>query len=109
MDLFFYTGIDNTPLRKIKEHLVSKVVVITDGPTIPTPVPEITVSDIIIIIIQFIIMFVAGSLSWNCSGLYSYPVRVVFAILSALFGFSYIIYYLIFRHDLCKKFLLDKK
>lgn len=49
----------------------------------------------------FISMF-AAYLSWKCSGSYSTPVRVLFAILAAICGSFYILAFVIFRSDLCK-------
>lgn len=59
------------------------------------------ITDIITVIIQVSIMYIAGYLSWGCSQTYSIPLRIFFAISAAFFGTFYIIGYLLFRADLC--------
>jgi hypothetical protein len=89
MDLFLLTGSDSARvLYASKENLDENQ-------------KDITFRDIFIFIFQIAVMYLAGSLSWNCSGKYPVYLRVLFAILAALFGTTYIFFYILFRSDLC--------
>lgn len=57
---------------------------------------------VLMLLIKLFIAVVAAYLSWGCSGMYSTPIRVLFAFLAAIFGSFYILMYIIFRSDLCK-------
>lgn len=54
-------------------------------------------------LVHLAIMFIAGKLSWDCNGNYPTYLRVIYTFFAAMFGFTYIILYGIFRSDLCKK------
>jgi hypothetical protein len=58
-------------------------------------------TDYLTLFISVIISVFAGYLSWGCSGNYPGFLRVIFAILAAFFGTTYIVLYYIFRADKC--------
>jgi glucan phosphoethanolaminetransferase (alkaline phosphatase superfamily) len=90
MDLYLLTGRNNTSefFKKIGD---------TDDLD-----KKITFKQIATMIAHLIIMFIAGSLSWNCSTKHPIFLRVLFSFFASLFGLSYIILYTIFRSDMCK-------
>lgn len=99
MDLFYLTGRASLPLQKLKESFSDY----TDISVDQEEPKDLTLIDIVSFIVEIIIMFYAASLSWNCSGSYPVWARVIFATLAALFGFTYIILFIIFRADKCLK------
>ena len=54
-------------------------------------------------LILFAIMFYAGYLSWNCNTKLNLHVveKVIYATFSALFGFVYLIFYVVFNRGRC--------
>jgi len=60
--------------------------------------------------LSFVIMIIINSyaafLSWECNTANNYPInlKILFSILSFMFGSLYIMYYILFRFDSCNKF-----
>jgi hypothetical protein len=88
MDLFNLTGSD--PARNlyyVKEKFEGK--------------QEITCKDILLALLDLVVLIIAAKLSWECSGNYPVALRVLFSVLAGIFGYIYIILYIIFRSDKC--------
>ena len=59
---------------------------------------------VIIMVIGIIACFpLAGYLSWNCNGAlgYSGAEKIMYAIIATLFGIIYVMYYTLYRMDIC--------
>jgi hypothetical protein len=104
MDLMFYTGQDSARSKVYSQlkNTVSKEN-FSDFTSSDDSCVEFTMVDILVLAIDIIIAVIAANLSWGCSGNYSPVLRVIFAILAAIFGSTYIILYILFRSDLCQK------
>ena len=53
-------------------------------------------------VVSLAIALYAAYLSWSCSGMYPHALRVIFAVLAAMFGMTYIVLFAIMRADMCK-------
>lgn len=95
MDLFYLTGSDSARSKIFQENF-------SELNNEENETVQITLVDVIRTIFSLVIMIYAGIISWNCSGMYSTPLRVLFSLLAALFGTTYIILFFIFRSDICK-------
>ena len=49
------------------------------------------------VIIGLIVMVTAGYLCWNCNSTETTAKRVIYTIFAAVFGWIYLIYYLVYR------------
>ena len=89
------------------EALSKKRSTFVDGPGGPTPAPPakagITFTSVISFVIGVVIGLVAIYLSWTCNTAigHSTLAKVIFAFFAWLFGFMYLLFYVILRWDVC--------
>lgn len=66
---------------------------------------SVKVSDILSFVLGLVIGLLAAYLSWQCNSKLSYNtfLKVIFSIFAYLFGFVYLVLYVIMRWDTCKR------
>ncbi len=62
---------------------------------------ELTSSDYFMMVFSLLISFYAGFLSWNCNKNLEFVSRSIYAFFAFIFGFTYILLFLIFRFEEC--------
>lgn len=109
MDIFAITKVGTT----LAENLTKKYSTFTNTES-NTPPPSTTsfnVANILGFILGVVIGLCAAYLSWQCNTSLDYNVflKVIFAILAYMFGFVYLILYLIMRWDTCSVIAKTRK